>query len=102
MTETLTHRGPYDEGYWFAEPTRLRILAILSSGEQTVNSLVKAVGLAQPTVSRHLSVLRESGFVVDRREGQQVVYSLNKEAIESCCQGFCACLAIPTPVSGGE
>ncbi|MDH3891923.1 MAG: metalloregulator ArsR/SmtB family transcription factor [candidate division Zixibacteria bacterium] len=79
----------------FAEPTRLRILTVLSSGRLSVSELVKAVGLAQPTVSRHLSVLRDSGFVLDRREGQQVVYSLNLEAIESCCKGFCDCLTVP-------
>lgn len=79
----------------FGDPTRLRILALLVSGEKTVNKIVKSVGLSQPTVSRHLSILREADIVIDRRDGQQVFYSLNKISVESCCAGFCDCLAIP-------
>ncbi|MDH3891926.1 MAG: metalloregulator ArsR/SmtB family transcription factor [candidate division Zixibacteria bacterium] len=79
----------------FGDPTRLRILALLVGGERTVNDIVKQVGLSQPTVSRHLSILREADIVVDRRDGQQVFYSLNKISVESCCSGFCDCLSIP-------
>lgn len=79
----------------FGDPTRLRILALLAGGELTVNKIVKAVGLSQPTISRHLSILREAEIVVDRRDGQQVFYSLNKVSVESCCSGFCDCLSIP-------
>jgi DNA-binding transcriptional ArsR family regulator len=78
----------------FGDPTRLRILALLASGELTVNKIVKAIGLSQPTISRHLSILREAEIVVDRRDGQQVFYSLNKISVESCCSGFCDCLSI--------
>ncbi len=79
----------------FGDPTRLRILALLVGGEKTVNKIVKSVGLSQPTVSRHLSILREAEIVVDRRDGQQVFYSLNKMSVENCCAGFCDCLSIP-------
>jgi ArsR family transcriptional regulator len=84
----------------FAEPTRLKILACLSAKEMTVNELVRAVRLAQPTVSRHLAMLRDNGFVADRREGQQVFYRLRMEKIKSCCDGFCSCLMI-APSDGG-
>ncbi|MBE9485723.1 MAG: winged helix-turn-helix transcriptional regulator [Chloroflexi bacterium] len=52
----------------FGDPTRLRILALLSAKEPTVNEIVGAVALSQPTVSRHLALLREAGVVIDRRE----------------------------------
>jgi DNA-binding transcriptional ArsR family regulator len=79
----------------FGDPTRLRILTLLVGGEMTVNDIVKSINLSQPTISRHLSVLREADVVVNRRDGQQVFYSLNKMSVESCCSGFCNCLAIP-------
>lgn len=79
----------------FGDPSRLKILTILANGELTVNEIVKKVGLSQPTVSRHLAILREAGAVVDRRDGQQVFYSLNKENIQTCCVDFCCGLDIP-------
>lgn len=79
----------------FGDRSRLKILQLLSSKEMTVNEIVRAMELSQPTVSRHLALLREAEIVIDRRQGQQVFYSLNKGAVENCCSGFCSCLAIP-------
>ena len=59
-----------------AEPTRLRILEQLRPGERTVGSLVGALGVCQPGVSRHLRILRDAGFVGVRAEGQKRLYSL--------------------------
>ena len=86
----------------FGDPSRLRILSLLSCKEMTVNEITKAVGLSQPTVSRHLAILREAEIVADRREGQQVHYSLDKRAVETCCQGFCNGLAIRLRVPGKD
>ncbi len=82
----------------FGDPTRLRIIMLLASKEMTVNEVVKEIGLSQPTISRHLAVLREADVVVSRRNGQQVIYSLNKDSIRVCCTGFCDCLAIPVKI----
>lgn len=82
----------------FGDPSRLRIVILLSSGEMTVNDIVEKVDLSQPTVSRHLGILREADVVIDRREGQKVYYSLNKNSVLNCCSGFCECLAIPIRV----
>lgn len=79
------------------DPSRLRILMLLSSKEMTVNEIAKSVALSQPTVSRHLGILRDAEIVHDRREGQNVYYSLNKITVENCCDGFCDCLAIRVP-----
>lgn len=78
----------------FGDPSRLRILNLLSDKEMTVNDIARAVALSQPTVSRHLAVLRDADVVVDRREGQNVFYSLNKIKVQDCCTGFCDCLEI--------
>jgi len=82
----------------FGDPSRLRIVNLLANKEMTVNDIAKAVDLAQPTVSRHLAVLREANIVIDRRDGQNIYYSLNKDAVRTCCSGFCDCLAIPVKI----
>ncbi len=79
----------------FGDSSRFKIIRLLSAGEMSVNDIAQAVGLSQPTVSRHLGILREANIVVDRRDGQQVYYSLNKQSVENCCTGFCDCLEIP-------
>jgi DNA-binding transcriptional ArsR family regulator len=64
-----------------AEPRRREILDVLAGGERPVNDLVRALGLPQPQVSKHLRVLREVGAVEVREEGRQRLYSLNGYAL---------------------
>lgn len=59
-----------------ADATRLRILALLVSGEVCVCEIHGALKLPQPTVSRHLAYLRRSGLVATRRDGLWVHYRL--------------------------
>ncbi|MBL8861944.1 MAG: helix-turn-helix transcriptional regulator [Planctomycetes bacterium] len=59
-----------------AEPTRLRLLALLAGGEACVCDLVGALDLPQPLVSRHLGVLRRAGLVTARRDGLWMHYAL--------------------------
>src|ERR687885_2096395 len=65
-----------------AEPRRRQILDVLADGERPVNDLVRALGLAQPQVSKHLRVLREVGVVDVRDEGRQRLYRLNGRALK--------------------
>jgi len=65
-----------------AEPTRLRLLALLAPGEACVCDLVGALDLPQPLVSRHLGVLRRAGLVTARREGLWMHYSLEEPRSE--------------------
>jgi ArsR family transcriptional regulator len=67
---------------------RLRILEDLADGEQCVCDLVRAVGSSWSTVSRHLSVLKEAGVVVDEKRGLQVFYRLALP----CVPSFMECL----------
>src|SRR5688572_26382302 len=62
-----------------AEPTRRRILQELISNERSVGELVASLEISQPAVSKHLRVLRESGFVSSRTAGQQRIYGLRQE-----------------------
>jgi ArsR family transcriptional regulator, cadmium/lead-responsive transcriptional repressor len=64
------------------DPTRLRLLAALESGEHTVTELVEAVGGVQARVSTHLACLRHCGFVSSERRGQQIVYRLSLNGLD--------------------
>jgi DNA-binding transcriptional ArsR family regulator len=57
------------------------VLELLTPGEQSVASLLAAVGVEQPHLSQQLGVLRRAGLVVTRREGSSVVYALADERI---------------------
>lgn len=59
-----------------AEPNRRAILGRLSSSERSVGELMDDLGLPQPSVSKHLKVLRDGGFVDSRVEAQRRVYRL--------------------------
>lgn len=59
-----------------SDATRLRILALLASGEVCVCNIHGALGVPQPTASRHLAYLRKSGLVATRRDGLWVHYRL--------------------------
>lgn len=54
-----------------ADPTRRAILARLARGEATVSELAKPFGLRQPTISKHLRVLEEAGFISQAKEAQR-------------------------------
>ncbi len=64
-----------------AEPRRREILNYLALQERPVGEIVAALGLEQPSVSKHLRVLRDVGLVRVRREGRNMLYSLDAEAI---------------------
>ena len=64
-----------------AEPQRRAILEVLAGDERSVNEVVNALGLAQPSISKHLRVLRDVGLVESRRDGRQIWYRTNAHAI---------------------
>ena len=64
-----------------AEPRRREILNYLALGERPVGDIVLTLRLEQPSVSKHLRVLRDVGLVRVRREGRHMLYQTNAEAI---------------------
>jgi DNA-binding transcriptional ArsR family regulator len=64
-----------------ADPSRRGILSYLALQERPVSDIVDAMGMEQPSVSKHLRVLREVGLVRVRRDGRQMFYRTNAEAI---------------------
>ena len=59
-----------------AHPTRIAIVELLREGEMPAGKLIDRLGLEQANASQHLSVLRSKQIVVNRKEGNQVFYSL--------------------------
>ena len=64
-----------------AEPRRREILSYLAEAERPVGEIVAALGLEQPSVSKHLRVLRDVGLVRMRCQGRQKLYRTNAAAI---------------------
>lgn len=64
-----------------ADPTRRRILDALREGENSVGDLVQALEVSQPTVSKHLKVLREAGVLRMRADGQRRIYAVEPGAL---------------------
>ncbi|HTS13307.1 MAG TPA: metalloregulator ArsR/SmtB family transcription factor [Candidatus Limnocylindrales bacterium] len=64
-----------------AEPRRRDILTFLAFDERSVGEIVDALSLEQPSVSKHLRVLKDVGLVTVRRDGRHMLYRTNAEAI---------------------
>jgi DNA-binding transcriptional ArsR family regulator len=64
-----------------AEPSRRALLNLLASSERSVGELERRLRMPQPSVSKHLRVLREAGFVESRVEAQRRVYRLRPEPL---------------------
>lgn len=72
-----------------ADPTRVRILHRLQQGEADVSTLVTATGVAQASVSKHLSVLKAAGWVESRREGTRMICSVRDASVHDLCRIVC-------------
>jgi DNA-binding transcriptional ArsR family regulator len=65
-----------------ADPTRRRIVELLTDGERSAGALAAEFSVSRPAVSRHLRVLRETGLVQAREEGTSRVYSLDPSPLQ--------------------
>jgi DNA-binding transcriptional ArsR family regulator len=72
-----------------AEPRRRDILEFLAAREHPVGDIVVALSLAQPSVSKHLRVLRDVGLVDARRDGRQIFYRTNAPKIRPLHKWTC-------------
>lgn len=64
-----------------ADPTRLKVIALLNMRDCCVCELVPLFGISQPAVSKHMSRLKHAGLVNETRKGMWVFYSLNKNRL---------------------
>lgn len=69
-----------------ADETRQKIMNMLCCNWLCVSDVVDQLGnVSQPTVSHHLAILRDAELVHTRREGKQIFYTLNQDAVAVCC-----------------
>ena len=78
--------GPFFKA--LSDETRREILALLERRERNVTEIVRRFNLTQPTISRHLQVLREARLVRCERQGQHMVYRLEPETLALAASSF--------------
>lgn len=78
-----------------SNPNRLQIVCKLMDGELSVSELQSELGISQPSLSREIGRLRDSGILTPRREAKSVFYSLTNPAMISLIEALCvACKAM--------
>jgi ArsR family transcriptional regulator len=68
-----------------ADDTRQKIMALCCCKQLSVSDIVDALVVAQPTVSHHLKILKNAGLVTARRQGKEILYTLNQRRLASAC-----------------
>ena len=80
-----------------ADRTRRDILDTLRTGDKAVGELVEALDASQPTVSKHLKVLRDAGLVTTRAQGQKRYYALRLEPLDGVSEWLAGLAEAPVP-----
>lgn len=73
-----------------SDPTRLRILNELRTGEKTVTAIYRATSATQSNTSKQLTLLHEAGFLTRRKVGTKVFYSICDPTVQQLCDLMCA------------
>lgn len=71
-----------------SDESRQKILLLLDKSNLSVNQIAESAGLSQPNTSRHLFVLKNVGLVRADKNGNNVIYSINKKWFSKCCGDF--------------
>jgi DNA-binding transcriptional ArsR family regulator len=71
-----------------ADPTRRQILQDLRDGELSAGDIASRFEISQPSVSRHLTVLKSAGLLTERRDANRIYYSLVEERLALCVGAF--------------
>lgn len=73
-----------------SDPTRLRIVSVLyTQGEASVRELTELLGTSQQNVSKHLTTLRDEGFVSRRKQGTSSIYAISDPSVLDLCERVC-------------
>ncbi|AVX20970.1 MULTISPECIES: autorepressor SdpR family transcription factor [Carboxydocella] len=71
-----------------SDPTRRKILELLRQGDLTAGAIAEHFQISKPSISHHLNLLKQAGLVVDERQGQNILYSLNTSVLEDVLSWF--------------
>jgi ArsR family transcriptional regulator len=85
MSINMKETQPVEFAKALADDTRQKIMKLVCCQWLSVNEIVEQLNVTQPTVSHHLSILREAGLVNAREEGKQTFYTLCQEHLATCC-----------------
>ena len=72
-----------------SDPTRRKILSLLREGDKTAGEIADQFTMTKPSISHHLSILRQAGLVYSDKRGQQVVYTISTTVLQEI-MGFVA------------
>jgi DNA-binding transcriptional ArsR family regulator len=85
-----------------ADPTRRRVLRMLGRGERTAGEIAKEFAISAPSMSHHFNILKEADLVEARREGQQIVYSLNTTVFQDLLGALMEIFGVQDGAGGEE
>jgi DNA-binding transcriptional ArsR family regulator len=71
-----------------ADPTRRQILEDLRDGELAAGEIASRFTISAPSISRHLGVLKGAGLVIERRDGNRILYTLAQDRLATCVGRF--------------
>ena len=74
------------------EPVRLRLIQSLDRGEKSISGLAGELGVSQPSVSKHVKILHDSGLIARRQEGNTVYCSIADATVIDLCEVVCSSL----------
>lgn len=74
--------SPVDQFTALADPTRCRVVELLSGKARPVHELAAAFDISRPAISRHLRVLKEAGLVKEEKRGRENVYALQRARLK--------------------
>ena len=79
--EELAYKIKADFLKALSHPLRLQAIEFLKKGEKNVSTIIKALGIPQSSLSRHLSILREAGILKSRQQGTVIYYDIENHDI---------------------
>ncbi len=71
-----------------ADPTRRKILELLSKKDMIAGDIADYFQISKPSISHHLTILKNAGLITDERQGQTIVYSLNTTVFQDMVKWF--------------
>ncbi|AHF08105.1 autorepressor SdpR family transcription factor [Desulfitobacterium metallireducens] len=81
--------SPYNETFKaLSDKTRRQILRDLRDGEMSAGEIADHFDMTKPSISHHLSLLKQADLISDRRQGQNIIYSLNTSVFEDVMGWF--------------
>lgn len=85
-----------------ADPTRRKILQMLNEGDKSAGEIAAEFNMTAPSISHHLTVLKNADLVTTRRNGQSIIYALNTTVVQEFFQALMETFRIGEAGKKGE